>query len=251
MIGDRRTSGKEDVRRFPPVDGSVLCSRRLEGFRPMDSGLPSQSVDTHFTKGQRCILLIMDERFLATVLSVKDDQLRVSYPSAHFPIEGMYVLLEFHDEDGYSLYESEVLETPRDHGDGLVLRMPHANRRTSHRRTWRVPADLVAQLKDHVHPKRHEARVTNISAGGMQIETDADLGIGHNIDLDVELPGRGKHRLLGAVAHVMVAEDARNRHLSVAGVRFINPEPETSRAITEYIWKQVHKLHPKAHHPAL
>ncbi len=211
----------------------------------------SETLQRHFTKGERCILLIMEERYLVTVLSVADDRVRVSYPSAHFPVEGMYILLEFHDEEGYSLYESEVLETPRDHGDGLVLRLPHADRRTSHRRTWRVEADLTCQFKDHVHPRRHEAQVTNVSAGGMQIETDAQLDIGHNIDIDLELPGRGTHRILGTIAHLMVTEDSERKGHTLAGVRFLNPEQETSRALTEYIWKRVHKLHPKAHHPAL
>ncbi len=211
----------------------------------------SETFQRHFSKGERCILLIMEERYLVSVLSVAEDRLRVSYPSSHFPVEGMYILLEFHDEEGYSLYESEVLETPKDHGDGLILRLPHADRRTSHRRTWRVDADLRCQFKDHVHPRRHEAQVTNISAGGMQLQTDTDLGIGHNIDIELEMPGRGTHHILGIVAHLMVSEDTQSRGIVQAGIRFLNPEPETSRALTEYIWKQVHKLHPKAHHPAI
>jgi len=204
----------------------------------------------HFRKGERFILLIMGERYLVSVLDVEADRVRVSYPSAHFPVEGMYVLMEFHDDEGYSTYESEVLATPHQPGDGLVLRRPHADRRASHRRAWRVETDFKAIVKDHVHPQKHEVDVVNLSAGGLQFKSGLDLEIGHNVDIDFDLPGRGHHKVLGAVAHLMVSEEARNAPRRI-GIKFINPEPDTTRAVIEYIWLQVHRTHPEARHPML
>ena len=205
----------------------------------------------HFRKGERFILLIMGDRYLVSVLDVEPERLRVSYPSAHFPVEGMYVILEFHDDEGYSTYESEVLETPREPGDGLILRRPHADRRASHRRAWRVASDFKAVIKDHVHPQRHEVTVTNVSAGGMQIATEVDLGIGHNLDIEFDLPGRGRHKVLGAVVHLMVEDAPQRKAETRAGIRFINPDNETTKAMIEFIWLQVHRLHPEARHPGL
>lgn len=204
----------------------------------------------HFRKGERFILLIMGERYLVSVLDVEEDQIRVSYPAAHFPVEGMYVLMEFHDDEGYSTYESEVLATPHQPGDGLVLRRPHADQRASHRRAWRVEADFKAVIKDHVHPQKHEVDVINLSAGGLQFATELGLGIGHNLDISFDIPGRGHHQVLAAVAHLMVKEDDKRSPHRV-GVKFINPEPETTKAVVEYIWLQVHRKHPEARHPML
>jgi len=216
----------------------------------MSTATNSLANDLHFRKGERFILLIMGERYLVSVLEVESDRVRVSYPAAHFPVEGMYVLMEFHDEEGYSTYESEVLQTPHQPGDGLVLRRPHADRRASHRRAWRVDADFKAIIKDHVHPQKHEVDVINVSAGGLQFATDLDMEIGHNLDVDFDLPGRGHHRVLAAVAHIMM-KDGDKRAPHRVGIKFINPEPETMQAIIEYIWLQVHRTHPEARHPML
>jgi c-di-GMP-binding flagellar brake protein YcgR len=207
---------------------------------------PAAEASQHFRKGERCILLIMGERYLVTLLEVDEEKLRVTYPSAHFPVEGMYVILEFHDEEGFSTYESEVLETPKDYGDGLVLKRPHADVRASHRRTWRAPAGFNAEIKAHVHPKRQNVKVIDVSAGGMQIESGGDWGLGHNLDIEFDLPGRGHHKVLGVVAHILRREDTQR-----IGVRFINPEPETTHALVEYIWLQIHRTHPEARHPML
>jgi hypothetical protein len=204
----------------------------------------------HFRKGERLILLIMGERYLVSVLDVEPERVRVSYPAAHFPVEGMYVLMEFHDDEGYSTYESEVLATPHQPGDGLVLRRPHADRRASHRRAWRVEADFKAIIKDHVHPQKHEVDVINVSAGGLQFATQQVMEIGHNLDIDFDIPGRGHHKVLAAVAHLIVLEKDQHAPHRV-GVKFINPEPETTKAVAEYIWLQVHRKHPEARHPML
>lgn len=209
-----------------------------------------ENLGQHFRKGERCILLIMGERYLVSLLEVDDEKLRVTYPSAHFPVEGMFVILEFHDAEGFSTYESEVLETPKDYGDGLVLKRPHADLRSSHRRTWRAPAGFDAQIKAHVHPAKHTVKVIDVSAGGMQVETAQDWAVGHNLDIDFTLPGRGPHRVLGVVAHTVRPEGAAPGMHRV-GIRFINPDVETTHALVEYIWLQIHRLHPEARHPML
>ncbi|MCC6143375.1 MAG: hypothetical protein IT368_06180, partial [Candidatus Hydrogenedentes bacterium] len=88
-------------------------------------------VDPHFRKGGQCLLILMGQRFLVTILSVEQDRFLLSFPACDFPIDGMHVDLEFHDEDGYVRYESEVLLGPAEAGDGVVVKRPvhlHFNR---------------------------------------------------------------------------------------------------------------------------
>jgi len=193
------------------------------------------------TPGGRCLLVISGQRFLVSVLSSGDDWLKVTFPSADFPIEGMYVSLEFHDDDGFTLLESEVLASPRAPGDGLTLRLPERSQRNHHRTAWRVPADFRARVKGHVHPRVHEVPVLDVSAGGLQVSADMDLAMGENVDVRFTLPGLGEHQVLGAVAHVVRAEHEPQGPLR-AGIRFINPELETTQAIKQYIRGRVAQL---------
>jgi len=193
--------------------------------------------------GGRCLLLISGQRFLVTVLASGDDWIKVTFPAADFPIEGMYVSLEFHDDEGFTLFESEVLESPRAPGEGLTLRLPERAQRNSHRTAWRVPADFRASVKGHVHPRVHDVPVLDVSAGGLQVSSDMDLAMGENVDVTFKLPGLGEHKVLGAVAHVVRTENDPKAPIR-AGIRFINPELETSEAIKHYIRGRVAQLGP-------
>ncbi len=102
---------------------------------------------THFTEGTRALLILMGQRFLVTVLNANTDTLRVSFPVQDFPLEGMYVNLEFHDDLGYVTYETEVIESPKQAGDGLLIRRPPESVRTHHRTAWRVSADFRVEIK--------------------------------------------------------------------------------------------------------
>ena len=195
--------------------------------------------------GGRCLLLITGQRFLVSVLSVGEDWIKVTFPAADFPIEGMFVTLEFHDDEGYTVFESEVLQSPLEPGDGLTLRLPETRQRNSHRTAWRVPADFRASIKGHVHPRVHEVPVLDVSAGGLQVSADMDLALGENVDISFRLPGLGEHKVLGSVAHVVRLENDAKAPLR-AGIRFINPENETTHALKHYIRTRVAQLGPDA-----
>lgn len=191
----------------------------------------------------RCLLLLTGQRFLVSVLTVGEDWIKVTFPAADFPIEGMYVTLEFHDDEGFTVFESEVLESPREPGDGLTLRLPDDAHRNSHRTAWRVPANFNASIKGHVHPRVHEVEVIDVSSGGLQVSTQIDLAMGENVDVSFRLPGGDEHKALGAVAHVIRPQSDTQAPLH-AGIRFINPEPETVRALKAYIRQRIAQLGP-------
>jgi len=207
------------------------------------SSSPASNPPSHFVEGNRCLLILMGQRYLVTILHVTESKVRVSFPVQDFPLEGMYLNVEFHDDLGYASYESEVLDGPKGPGDGLVLARPPDAQRNRHRSSWRVPADFKATLKDHVHPRRRECAVVNISAGGLLLHTDADLEVGDNVDLAFHLPEGGAHEALGQVMHVYVPGEM-HQESELVGVRFVSPDPGTHRAITQYIWRRLRQLHP-------
>ena len=204
---------------------------------------PSPS-PTHFEEGNHALLVLMGQRYAVTILNVHPDSVRVTFPVRDFPIEGMYVNIEFHDELGYSTYESEVLDAPKGPGDGLLVRRPTEGQRTHHRASWRVAADIRVEIKGHVHPRRYDAPVINISAGGMLVRSDAPLNLNDNVDLSFDLPGEGPKTVLAEVMHVSVPEGSQGG-VPLLGLKFVSPEPALVASITKYIWRRLRQMHPK------
>ncbi|MBI2425471.1 MAG: PilZ domain-containing protein [Candidatus Hydrogenedentes bacterium] len=198
-------------------------------------------LDSCFVVGNRCLLMLMKERFLVSVLSVDDVTVRVSFPTRDFPIEGMYVELEFHDANGYTRYETEVLKAPEGVGDGLILKRPFEHLRTHHRSSWRVPVEFDADVKSHVHPRKYSCRVLNLSIGGMLLSTHAPFELGETVESTFEIPGSVRDTLTAKVVHVDRADGEEN---GMIGLEFISPDPVLSKSISQYIWGRVKELHP-------
>lgn len=201
---------------------------------------------THFFEGNRGLLILMGQRFLVTVLNATPDTVRVTFPVQDFPMEGMYVSLEFHDDLGYSTFESEVIASPRDPGDGLQLRRPPEGTRTHHRSAWRVAADFHVEMKGHVHPRRYEAPVINVSGGGLLVRTDAPFAFGDNVELTFDLPGDGRKQTLAQVMHITVAEKSQGG-IPLVGFKFVAADPQLTRSVSMYIWRRLRELHPREH----
>jgi hypothetical protein len=198
--------------------------------------------DSHFVAGNRCLLLVLDQRFLVGVLQVTADTIRTSFPLRDFPVEGMYVSLEFHDEQGYTRYDSEVLSPPRKVGDGLLLKRPQDQERNCHRGAWRLEMEIQANVKSHVHPRRKDATIVDISAGGALLSTEAALEIEENFDLTFILPQHEPMTMTSRVVHVPETQKTER----ALGVKFVSPDPVNVQSISKYIRAQLRHLHGKS-----
>jgi Tfp pilus assembly protein PilZ len=204
------------------------------------------SATEHFEPGARCLIEVLDRRYLSTVLNVAEDRLRLTFPTLDFPIDGMYVILEFHDDDGFTTYETEVISGPHQVGDGLLVKCPPAEYRSRHRSAWRVPGDFSVQLKGHVHPRRHEAPVVNVSTGGLLVKTHADVDLGDNVDLRFSLPKVEEELIMvGHVVHC-AAEDKGADHGRLVGMQFVSPDPAHVDQIRAYIRRRLRTLYPSS-----
>lgn len=204
----------------------------------------SRSTDELFQAGHQCLLVLMGQRYLVGILDLTPETVRISFPMSNLPMEGMLIQLEMHDESGYLSYEMEVLQGPRQVGDGLLLKRPLASQQIRHRGTWRVPTDFKAVLKDHVHPRRHQISVLNISVGGMLTRCSAHLKIGDNVDVSFSLPDEDvESPLLGEVMHVSEAPGPSEGDMLI-GIRFVGLDTMSAQGILHYVMRRMRELYP-------
>ncbi|NJL72713.1 MAG: PilZ domain-containing protein [Candidatus Competibacteraceae bacterium] len=197
------------------------------------------SIDELLKPGSRCLLVLMGKRFLVSVLHTSATEIRVSFPIQDFPIAGMRVDLEFHGDRGYAHCETEVLEATGEIGEGLLLKRPAASLWNQHRTSWRVPVSLKATYKSHVHPRRVEAEVINLSAGGLLLLTTHALEHGENVDIELNLGGRAM-ALLGQVAHVAAPQESGEVPV---GIRFISTDAVDREQISNYVWRRLREVY--------
>lgn len=204
-----------------------------------------RSVDTdkHLKAGVQCFVTLLDQRYLSTVLSVKGEIVRVTFPMREFPVPGMRVMLEFHDDLGFTSYECEVHEPPNEPGDGLQLKAPVGGARSHHRSFWRVPVRLEATIKHQVHPRKHECVVLDLSAGGVLVQTGAELTAGDVAELSFVLPGAGTAELTCKVVHMPTVSAGTGK---LHGCEFVGPDPVLLRAITTYVRQRLRELDPES-----
>jgi len=184
----------------------------------------------------------MKQRFLVSIQKVTENSIEVSFPVRDFPVEGMRVDLEFHDLEGFTRFESEVLTAPKEMGDYLVLRRPPAYVRNYHRGSWRVPVDFKAEIKGHVHPRRLHVPVVNLSTGGILVLSDGELAVDDMVEAALPIPELDGEKMTCRVVHR--GEEPEPSGLVQVGCSFVSPDPTTIKAVSEYIWARIKELGP-------
>lgn len=175
--------------------------------------------------GNRCLLALMGQRFLVRVCELSETTVRVSFPSRDFPIEGMQVELEIHDDDGYHVMLTEVVETPRGTSEGLLLQRPRQCRKNRHRSYWRFVVDIKAEIKPHVHPRSYPASLVDLGEGGALLRCGAPVEMEEIVDITFTLPDGDAVTLTARALHQPESEEAVPENVPVLGFMFVNPDP--------------------------
>lgn len=203
----------------------------------------TSAASSHVQPGAKCLLSVLDRHFMVEILGVEHDTLRVSFPGVDYPVDGMKVDLEFHDNTGFFCYHSNVLQGPQKRGDGIVLTMPEKCTRNEHRESCRVSTDLIVQVRDQVHLRKYNAHLRNLSAGGARIESEAAFELDTTIEMYLSLPGEPVATILGRVIHVGELANVCGHSMWLYGVRFLGLEADQQNAIVHYIWKRLRELY--------
>ncbi|MBI4557077.1 MAG: PilZ domain-containing protein [Candidatus Hydrogenedentes bacterium] len=209
----------------------------------MESVPGDQSALDDLRKGNRCLLNVMGQHFLVQITDVGAETMKVTFPGTDYPVSGMRVALEFHDELGYTYYLSHVKEGPRTKGEGIVLQKPLDLRRNRHRHSVRVPTDLMVQVKDQIHLRKYDAALLDLSGGGTLIATNAPFDFNTTVELSLSLPGEPTHQIIAQVVHAAEAPEARWGLNRLLGLRFVGLEPAVTRSIGHYIGRRLRELY--------
>lgn len=204
----------------------------------------TRSVNQELYVGNRCMLRVAGDHFLVKILNVEKTQIRVTFPGREYPIEGLQVTLEFHDELGFNSYRSHIVRGPDRADGGLVLARPVDSRRTKYRDSCRVPTDLTVHVKDQVHIRRYDAALVNVSAGGALIVTPAQFDFSSTIEMTLSLPGEPRHHLIGQVIHATGAPHKYNTNDKTYGIRFIDLPPDAVESINRYVLNRLREIYP-------
>ncbi len=209
----------------------------------MDIASKQDASESLFNPGNRFLLILMGQRYLVSIQAADDDSLSVSFPIRDFPVEGMHVDMEFHDTEGYTRFESEVLKAPEALGDSLVLRRPPEVIRNYHRGSWRVPVDFKASVKGHVHPRRLTVPVINLSTGGLLILSDGPFENGDMLEAVLPLPELKGDILTCKVVHRADAGQSLGGLVQI-GCTFVSPDPTNIQIVSSYIKERLNELGP-------
>ncbi len=185
--------------------------------------------------GTRGTLNVMGKRFGVEVLDVGDHGIRVSFPFADWPSDGIPVELDLPSDHGYVRYRATVAYEPETaYVAGLVLHDPTpCEPEIGQRGHCRVPTDLTFQVKEVSHPRRFDAYVLNLSVGGALLRSELAARPGHELDISVSLPF---HCMESIPARVVYAEpEGDSKDSQRLGVQFERVGPDTATSIAEYI----------------
>ena len=195
-------------------------------------------------KGAECLLNFVGRHFKSRILEVGPETFRVTFPGRDYPVPGLNIVLEFHDDLGFYYMPTLVVEGPQNQPGGITLRKAAEVKRSTHRDSFRVPTDLTVRVRDHIHVRRYDAALVNISAGGALLRSDAPWDFSSTLEITLSLPGEPLYTLLGQVMHIATCTRCGQQPERVFGVKFIGIDPEIERAVTRYIFTRLPELYP-------
>lgn len=181
-------------------------------------------------------LRTMGRLHLVRVLGTSEDTFWVTFPGADYPVEGMAVDLEFHEERGFYIYHTRVVIGPRKPGDGIVLRRTESLEFRQHRREWRVPVDLKAGLLAANNGRACTAQLLNLGSGGAMLRTPLQFELGDMVQIRLQIR---RHRALLLPAQVIRIEtDGR------FALRFIDVPASDVRDLIHFVWERIRETYP-------
>jgi c-di-GMP-binding flagellar brake protein YcgR len=204
---------------------------------------PSIEPRKEIQEGEYCLLRVMHRHFWVRVIDIDEDGIQLSFPGSDYPIPGMTVEIELHEEDGYTAYPAEVVKGPGETGDGVVVRCLGDGHFIFHRGSVRVTTDLTAQVRDTVHIRQHSAALLNVSGGGALLRTSAPFELGTMVELNLSFPREPRQLIMGTIVHVSDVPQADNQWLF--GVNFNGLDPSSHRMIGRFVYERLQETQPE------
>lgn len=187
-------------------------------------------------KGAKCALRIDGRRYPAEVVDVRERVLRLRCLEDGFDIQARGIVVEFDGPKGTAAYFTRYLTSAPDSHTELVLLRSASLNCDELRSFLRVPTEIgvVVTLSDSA--ARFQAQLLNISSGGALIESDSLPEVEYGERLRLEIAEDPAISVSGDLVHFSNGKAASRPRF---GVRFVDMDNESVRALTWFVWKRV------------
>jgi len=185
--------------------------------------------------GETFLLRVGREYFLSTIESVTDRSLEVSVPSRDYPPSGVRVSMDFHDDDGCTMYRTDVIRGPGAKRRSARLRRPGPPRRVTHREYTRVETDAPARFREMGTVAYREGTVINVSAGGMLLQATHEHEFEKLLEIELKLPDSPRMSVLGQIVHKAEQLDEEGNPALLYGCKFVKLDRQQRKAIIQHV----------------
>lgn len=207
--------------------GGVLRTVRSEGLL---------SVYVAFEKGTKCSLRIDGRRYPAQLLDARDRILRLACLEDGFSMESRGVVVEFDGQPGTAAYFTRFLTAAPDNHTELIL-LRSANLNCDELRSFlRVPTEIAVTVTLADSPATFSAKLLNISSGGALMHSDALPELEYGERLKLQIAEDPAISVEGELVHFSSGKPSSDLRI---GVRFVDVDDESVRALTWFVWKRV------------
>ena len=189
-----------------------------------------------FNKGTKCSLRIDGRRYPAELVDARDRVLRMQCLEDGFDMRSRGIVVEFEGRGGNAAYFTRFLTAaPDDHKELILLRS--ANLNCDELRSFlRVPTEIAVTVTLEDSPAKFDARLLNISSGGALMESEMlpELEYGEKLQMQiVDDPG------ISVQSELIHFSNGKSSSSIRVGVRFIDVDDASVRALTWFVWKRV------------
>ncbi|MCC6154278.1 MAG: PilZ domain-containing protein [Candidatus Hydrogenedentes bacterium] len=176
------------------------------------------------------------KRYPAELVDSRDRVLRMQCLEDGFDMQSRGIVVEFEGSGGKAAYFTRFLTAaPDDHTELILLRS--ANLNCDELRSFlRVPTEIAVTVTLEDSPAKFDAKLLNISSGGALIESDSlpELEYGEKLQLQIVDDPR-----ISARSELMHFSNGKPSSNVRVGVRFIDVDDASVRALTWFVWKRV------------
>jgi c-di-GMP-binding flagellar brake protein YcgR len=189
--------------------------------------------------GDTFLLRAGKEYFLSTIESVTEHSIEVTVPAKDFPPPGMKVSMDFHDDDGCSIYKTEVIRGPSAKKQSARLRRPGPPERITHREYTRIETDIPVRFREIGTVTFRQGQLINLSAGGALLRTAETDEFHKLLEIDLKLPGGSRMSLFGQIIHKAEQMTGPTGRVSLYGCKFVRLDWQERKTIIQYVREQL------------
>ncbi|NUM54216.1 MAG: PilZ domain-containing protein [Candidatus Hydrogenedentes bacterium] len=189
-----------------------------------------------FDKGKKCALRIDGKRYAAELLDVRDRVLRMRCLEDGFSMDSRGIVVELDGPQGIAAYFTRFLTSAPDNHTELVL-LRSANLNCDELRSFlRVPTEIAVTVALEDSPAQFGAKLLNISSGGALMESDTLPEMEYGERIRLQIADEPAISVKGELVHFSNGKPSSSLRI---GVRFIDVDDASVRALTWFVWKRV------------